>query len=75
MDCENAALYTIYCYLETVAYVAMEIRVTDKDNGSAVFASASARRGKMALIPVVFLDPYHSESENKRSRAQRRRRI
>lgn len=59
---ETAAIYTIYCYLETVDNVSMEIRVTDNESKPTVFASSHANRGKLSLIPVVFLDPNHSKS-------------
>lgn len=64
MRVENAALYTIYCYLETVEYMTMEIRVIDKENDSMVFALSRTHRGKLALIPIVFLDPNYSKSND-----------
>lgn len=54
LSVNNAALYTICCYLEYSN--AVEIRVIDKNNSSMVFASSRAD-GKMALIPAVFLNP------------------
>ncbi|KAE9543497.1 hypothetical protein AGLY_002297 [Aphis glycines] len=78
LNIEKAALYTIYCHLEHLDDVMMEIRVVDLNlNGgnSTVYASSRAR-GKTALIPAVFLDPnlnnnsQSKESETKESEAE-----
>lgn len=42
----------------------MEIRVVDKNNSSAVFASSYVQ-GKTAMIPAVFLDPNYNARELK----------
>lgn len=58
---DNAALYTIYCYIENLEALEVEIRVVDENDSSIVFALSRAR-GKTALIPVVFLDPHFDKS-------------
>jgi len=59
LNIEKAALYTIYCHLEHLDDVMMEIRVVDINltaGGPTVFASYRTR-GKTAMIPAIFLDP------------------
>jgi hypothetical protein len=59
LNIEKAALYTIYCHLEHLDDVMMEIRVVDLNvtgGNSTVYASTRAR-GKTALISAIFLDP------------------
>ncbi|XP_025198171.1 uncharacterized protein LOC112596622 [Melanaphis sacchari] len=59
LNIEKAALFTIYCHLEHLDDVMMEIRVVDlnlTDGSSTVYASSRAR-GKTALISAIFLDP------------------
>lgn len=58
---DNAALYTIYCHIENLEALEVEIRVVDENDGLIVFAS-SRTQGKTALIPVVFLDPNFNKS-------------
>eukprot|EP00102_Acyrthosiphon_pisum_P026578 XP_016663788.1 PREDICTED: uncharacterized protein LOC100569340 isoform X2 [Acyrthosiphon pisum] len=59
LNIEKAALYTIYCHLEHFDDVMMEMRVVDMNltaGGPTVFASCRTR-GKIAMIPAIFLDP------------------
>ncbi|VVC45895.1 Peptidase C2, calpain, catalytic domain [Cinara cedri] len=56
LNVENPALYTVYCHLENIDHLPMEIRIVDKRNSSTVFASARVH-GRTAIIPIVFLDP------------------
>lgn len=58
---ENAAQFTIYFQTEYLIDRTMELRVTDKDNSSTVFASTYAK-GKTAMIPSVFLDPNYNNT-------------
>lgn len=53
---DNAALYTIYCHIENLEDLELEIRIVDESDGLIVFGSSRAR-GKTALIPIIFLDP------------------
>ncbi|CAH1731726.1 unnamed protein product [Aphis gossypii] len=78
LNIEKAALYTIYCHLEHLDDVMMEIRVVDLNltgDSSTVYASSRAR-GKTVLISAVFLDPnlnnnsQSKESETKESEAE-----
>lgn len=65
MIVENAALYTIYCSLEgNFKEIAIEIRVVDKNCSSTVFASYLVY-DKMALIPIVFLNPNYYNDNSK----------
>lgn len=61
LNVENSALYTVYCHLENIESLPMEIRIVDKNNNSTVFASSRVC-GKTALIPIVFLDPNNNHS-------------
>lgn len=58
---ENAAQFTIYFHSEYVTDAAVELRVTDKNNSSVVFASTYTKR-KMPIIPSVFLDPDYNNN-------------
>ncbi|XP_060845427.1 uncharacterized protein LOC132925012 [Rhopalosiphum padi] len=78
LNIEKAALYTIYCHLEHLDDVMMEIRVVDLNvtgGNSTVYASTRAR-GKTALISAIFLDPNSNnnslskDSETKESESE-----
>lgn len=58
---ENPARFTIYCHLQNMDAVFMEIRVINQDGDSTVFASTRVC-GKTALIPAVFLNPNYKKT-------------
>lgn len=61
LSIENPARFTIYCHIKAIDNVYMEIRVLNRNSDPTVFASSRVC-GKMALIPVVFLDPNYNET-------------
>lgn len=44
----------------------LEIRVVDKNCSSTIFASSRVH-GRMALIPIVFLDPNYNNIDSKQT--------